>query len=144
MSDNWQEIEQGLEADGEKLRGLAGEDHGPFVIYDDNVGGSMRDWRERAMKAEAALDTLRQEYGKSLRELSRLRVELFGGCPKRWRLCVNEWNLKAAPWDGAFGIEEDDDELSVPSLVCWFYRGWTREDVQRVIDLHNHGLDQAT
>lgn len=47
---------------------------------------------------------------------------------KRWRIAENEWNLRGAPWKGAVGIEEIDDDLAVPALICWFTRGWTESD----------------
>jgi hypothetical protein len=60
----------------------------------------------------------------------------------RWRIVENKWNLKLEPWHGGYGIEEVDDDLVVPSLVCWFYRGTTLEQVQRVVDLHNADLEK--
>ena len=67
---------------------------------------------------------------------------------KRWRIVENEWNLKCAPWRGAVGIEEVDDELAVPALVCWFTRGWTEDDeptpnhpAYRAVELHNQAID---
>ncbi len=63
---------------------------------------------------------------------------------KKWRLIENEWNLKSAPWRGAIGIEEVDDDLCVPSVVCWFTRGWDSEKAARqVVELHNAALDNA-
>ena len=59
----------------------------------------------------------------------------------KWRIVENEWNLRVAPWGDAFGIEEIDDSLTVPSLVCWFYRGVDQETVQSVVDLHNNDVD---
>ena len=59
---------------------------------------------------------------------------------KKWRIVENECNLEAAPWRGGFGIEEIDDDLAVPSLVCWFYRGHDRSMVQRIVDLHNKDI----
>ena len=56
---------------------------------------------------------------------------------KKWRVVEFGWNLNASPWRGGYGIEEDDDEVAVPSLVCWFYRGYDKSVVQRVVDLHN-------
>lgn len=55
----------------------------------------------------------------------------------KWRIVENEWNLDAGPWHGSWGIEEDDPGQAVPSLVCWFYRGVSRETVQAVVDQHN-------
>jgi hypothetical protein len=55
----------------------------------------------------------------------------------KWRVIQNKWNLKRPPWTGAIGIEEDDDELAVPAIVCWFTRGWPLELVQHVVDAHN-------
>lgn len=67
---------------------------------------------------------------------------------KRWRIAQNEWNLKGAPWCGAIGIEEDDNDVSVPALVCWFTRGWTEDDEPTqdhpaviAIMLHNQAID---
>jgi hypothetical protein len=58
----------------------------------------------------------------------------------KWRIATNKWNLECSPWDGAFGIEEDDDSAHVPALVCWFYRGYDRVTVQRVVDAHNKDI----
>lgn len=56
----------------------------------------------------------------------------------RWRILRNEWNLKGAPWSGAVGIEEDDEQLAVPAIVCWFTRGWDQPALaQEVCDAHN-------
>jgi len=55
----------------------------------------------------------------------------------RWRRIVNEWNLRAEPWSGAVGIEEDDPDLAVPAIVCWFTRSWPDAMIDRVIELHN-------
>jgi hypothetical protein len=62
---------------------------------------------------------------------------MSGFITKKSRIVQNEWNLVVAPWDGAFGIEEVDDELAVPALMCWFCRGYPREVVQHTVDLHN-------
>jgi len=59
---------------------------------------------------------------------------------KKWRIIENECNLEVAPWSGGFGIEEIDEDLAVPSLVCWFYRGHDRSMVQRIVDLHNKDI----
>lgn len=66
---------------------------------------------------------------------------------KRWRIVENKWNLKAAPWRGAIGIEEVDNELAVPALVCWFTCGWTENDeptpdhpAYRTVELHNQAI----
>jgi len=45
-----------------------------------------------------------------------------------------------APWQGGFGVEEIDDDVAVPPLVCWFCAGTDRATVQRVVDLHNKDL----
>ncbi len=57
----------------------------------------------------------------------------------RWRRIRNEWNLKGAPWRGAVGIEEDDEQLAVPAVVCWFTRGWPNLEamVDEVCRQHN-------
>lgn len=55
----------------------------------------------------------------------------------RWRIAKNKWNMRGLPWPGAVGIEEDDPELAVPSLICWFSRGIDQEILQQVIDDHN-------
>lgn len=60
----------------------------------------------------------------------------------RWRIVVNEWNLKSAPWSDAVGIEEDDDSLAVPGVLCWFTRPDGQENAERVVELHNRGLDK--
>jgi hypothetical protein len=60
---------------------------------------------------------------------------------KKWRIVKNKWNLDGAPWRGGFGIEEIDEDLAVPALVCWFYRGHDRKVAQRVVDLHNEWID---
>ena len=64
---------------------------------------------------------------------------------KRWRVIENEWNLKGEPWSGAIGIEEIDNDLAVPGIVCWFTRGWDDSDAmaRHVCDLHNRHLDQV-
>lgn len=56
---------------------------------------------------------------------------------KRWRIIENEWNLKAAPWRDAVGIEETDEDMAVPAIVCWFTRGWGEYLAQSVVDQHN-------
>ena len=61
---------------------------------------------------------------------------------KKWRRVENEWNLQTAPWSGGFGIEEIDEDLAVPSLVCWFYRGWDESLVDRVVEMHNRWVDE--
>ena len=56
----------------------------------------------------------------------------------RWRLIENEWNLKGSPWTGAVGIEEDDETLEVPGIVCWFTRGWdSLPAAKQVVEDHN-------
>ena len=56
----------------------------------------------------------------------------------KWRIARNKWNVKDPPWRGAIGIEEDDEVLAVPSLVCWFTRGgWSMKMIQDVVDSHN-------
>ncbi len=58
---------------------------------------------------------------------------------KRWRIIENEWNIKAAPWTDAIGIEEVDDTLTVPSIVCWFTRGGDAEaNAHQIVRLHNY------
>lgn len=54
-----------------------------------------------------------------------------------WRIIENEYNLRMAPWSGAVGIEEIDEEIAVPSIVCWFMRGWDRATVENVVRVHN-------
>jgi hypothetical protein len=61
----------------------------------------------------------------------------------RWRILKNEYNLQGSPWRGAVGIEEDEPDLSVPAIVCWFTRGWDLSLIQQVIDTHN-GLDSCS
>ena len=67
---------------------------------------------------------------------------------KRWRIAENEWNLKGAPWRGAIGIEEVDDGVAVPALVCWFTRGWGGDGYVSdshpaavTVLLHNQAID---
>ena len=60
---------------------------------------------------------------------------------KRWRIIENEWNLKGAPWTGAVGIEEVDNDVAVPALVCWFMRGVDPIDIEGVVRLHNAAVD---
>jgi len=56
----------------------------------------------------------------------------------RWRPVRNEWNLRAAPWHGGAGIEEDDESVVVPALVCWLYRGRDVDaEVAEICRLHN-------
>ncbi len=54
----------------------------------------------------------------------------------RWRLIENEWNMKARPWTGAIGIEEDDNSL-MPVVICWFCPGVDPAIPQAVVDDHN-------
>jgi hypothetical protein len=61
----------------------------------------------------------------------------------KWRIVKNECNSQARPWNGSFGIEEDDDRLAVPAVVCWFYIGYDKATVQRVVDLHNQDVENA-
>lgn len=65
---------------------------------------------------------------------------------KLWRIIENEWNLKAAPWKDAIGIEEIDDDLAVPGVVCWLTSGWpdNREIAQHIVDLHNQSINQSS
>jgi len=58
----------------------------------------------------------------------------------KWRIVENKWNIESEPWRGAIGIEEIDDSVAVPSLVCWFYRDMDLV-AQRVVDLHNKDVD---
>ena len=58
----------------------------------------------------------------------------------RWRRVKNRWNLCAVPWSEAEGIEEDDESVVVPALVCWFLRGTDPVDIDAVIQAHNKGL----
>jgi hypothetical protein len=58
----------------------------------------------------------------------------------RWRIATNEWNLKAAPWTDAVGIEEDDDDAAVPGILCWFTRPNGLENAKLVVVLHNRGI----
>lgn len=67
---------------------------------------------------------------------------------KKWRIVDNALNLRHVPWSGAVGIEEIDDTLVVPSLVCWFTRGWTEGDeinekhpAYRVVELYNQAIE---
>jgi hypothetical protein len=56
----------------------------------------------------------------------------------KYRIAENEWNLKGSPWRDAIGIEEIDDGMAVPPLICWFTRGSdTHALTQRVVDLLN-------
>lgn len=60
---------------------------------------------------------------------------------KRWRIARNVWNLKHAPWYDGVGIEEDNETVVVPSLVCWFYRGDDAEaQANRMVELWNASL----
>jgi hypothetical protein len=61
----------------------------------------------------------------------------------KWRIITNKYNLRDAPWRGAVGIEEDEPDLAVPAIVCWFTRGWDLALIQQVIDTHN-GLDSCS
>ncbi len=58
----------------------------------------------------------------------------------RWRRVKNRWNLRARPWSEAEGIEEDDESVMVPALVCWFLRGTNPSDIEAVIQAHNEAL----
>jgi hypothetical protein len=76
--------------------------------------------------------------------VSQAAEGLGGFIVKRWRVIENKWNKESKPWTGAVGIEEVDDDLAVPAIVCWFTRGWalTEDDngewlAQHVVDLHN-------
>lgn len=65
---------------------------------------------------------------------------------KRWRVMRDPSNLAIAPWKGAVGIEqievEDDGARFVPTVVCWFTRGWPDSEAiaKHVVDLHNASL----
>jgi hypothetical protein len=59
------------------------------------------------------------------------------GSYMKWRIARNKWNMRASPWHGAVGIEEDDDSFDVPALICWFMRGVDLADIQQVVDSHN-------
>jgi hypothetical protein len=59
---------------------------------------------------------------------------------KRYRIAENHWNLEGQPWRDAIGIEEidPDDNLAVPTLVCWFTRGEGQAELAaRIIKLLN-------
>jgi hypothetical protein len=68
---------------------------------------------------------------------------------KHWRRISDESpNMEVKPWSGAVGIEEVDDELAVPGIVCWFCRGDLSFDedgkihiADHVIALHNSWID---
>lgn len=67
-----------------------------------------------------------------------MALSIGGPEMKRWRLIENEWNLRCAPWSDAIGIEEIDDAVEVPGIVCWFTRGWnSKEAAEEVVMLHN-------
>lgn len=56
--------------------------------------------------------------------------------PGPWKLARNEWNLRAAPWSEAIGIEYDDAENRqqvVPGVVAWVTRGGDSETNARLI-----------
>jgi hypothetical protein len=59
----------------------------------------------------------------------------------RWRIIKNEHNISCAPWSDAIGIEEDDDRVAVPEIICWFTRPDGKENALHVVDLHNRGMD---
>jgi hypothetical protein len=62
----------------------------------------------------------------------------MGAFQMRWRILQNKWNLKCPPWHDAIGIEEDDEILAVPAVVCWFTRGWDQPALaQSVVAAHN-------
>jgi hypothetical protein len=60
---------------------------------------------------------------------------------KRWRVIENKDNLSVAPWLDAVGIEEIDDDLETPGIVCWFCRGIDPSIPQHVVDAHNRSLN---
>lgn len=62
---------------------------------------------------------------------------------KRWRIAENEWNLKNAPWSDAVGIEEIDDIVAVPGVICWFTLGWdSLAAAEELVRLHNLSLER--
>lgn len=50
-----EEMMKALMADGEKLRAMTGEDHGPYFIYDE-AGGIDQDWFAGMLPAEKEAD----------------------------------------------------------------------------------------
>jgi hypothetical protein len=47
---------------------------------------------------------------------------------RRWRVIrADSPNWAAAPWPDAIGIEAIDEHIAVPSIICWFTRGWNSE-----------------
>lgn len=66
---------------------------------------------------------------------------------KRWRIAENKWNLRDPPWRDAVGIEEVDDDVAVPGLICWFTRPNGLTTAQHVVAMHNalvNMLDSST
>lgn len=62
---------------------------------------------------------------------------------KKWRIIAEGTaNLRHKPWSGAIGIEEIDDDLAVPSIVCWMSRGWGRSVAEHIVKLHNSSVDE--
>lgn len=63
----------------------------------------------------------------------------------RWRIIRNKWNKETQPWTGAVGIEEDDDTVAVPAVVCWFTRGWPAlsHPASMVVARHNQAIKKA-
>lgn len=64
---------------------------------------------------------------------------------KRWRIIEDDsWNKGVAPWTDAVGIEEIDEDIAVPGIVCWFTRGWdAQEAAAMTVALHNAEVDRA-
>jgi hypothetical protein len=57
----------------------------------------------------------------------------------------NSPNMELAPWRGAIGIERaDEDDLTVPSLMCWLTRGAGQREfaelICRLINSDDDGL----
>lgn len=72
------------------------------------------------------------------------KIEDWRASWKCWRrITKDSANIRAQPWSEAVGIEEIDEELAVPGIVCWFSRGWAFDEEQtihiadHVIALHN-------
>jgi hypothetical protein len=63
----------------------------------------------------------------------------------KWRVITEDSpNQRVAPWTDATGIEEADDVLAVPAIVCWFTRGSGNGRLaQYVVDLHNQQEDKS-
>lgn len=60
-------------------------------------------------------------------DIQAIRQRASRAEPGPWKVASNEWNLRAAPWRGAVGIEADFD-LAVPSLLLWTTRGGAQQE----------------